>query len=561
MKRHRTSHFIWFALAVGWFSVGCAGVRGSVPALMAFLRPPMGWGSWNSFSDTVDSNIIVAQAHAMVSTGLRAAGYRVVLMDEGWWLGKRNAKGEIIVDRRQWPALKPGERPGDMRNIVRFLHARRIKAGTYTDAGPFGCSYTGADIGPHRPNTGSLGHYRQDMLRFVQQGFDYIKVDWCGAYSKHLDPATQYAQIARALERARAKTGRLPFLSICEWGKQSPWTWAPGIGDLPGVIWRTGGDICAPIVDVPAEAGRRVGLKNVLRNFDAGIHPQGQHTGYYNDLDMMIVGMRGMSLTDDRVQMSLWAISGAPMILGADLTKLTKPELAILTNESAVAIDQDPMGVQCINIAPQSPGLQAWAKPMPQPGEVAVVLLNRTAHPATIAVLWRQIGLRSRADTTVADVWSGRNLGHHRKGIRARVRAHDVRMFIISGTPGPLLSYRPSPEPAHQSVRQLMASVCSGIYNRADSIVFSGIDANRKSIYIEIRYRNVSRFPIVARLNVDDHYSTRVQFPPTAEASGGVGMVPLEVDFNQSGGHNTLRLTTPAMNRMLVPQSVKAFGW
>jgi hypothetical protein len=561
MKRHRTWHFIWFALAVGWLPVGCCSARGGVPALMAFTPPPMGWGSWNSFADTVDSNIIVTQAHAMVSTGLRAAGYRVMLMDEGWWLGKRNAKGEIIVDRRQWPALKRGERPGDMRNIVRFLHALGLKAGIYTDAGPFGCGDTGPDIGPRRPNTGSLGHYRQDMLRFVQQGFDYIKVDWCGGYRQHLDPATQYAQIARALERADAKTGRLPFFSICDWGKQSPWTWAPGIGDLPGVMWRTGFDICAPIVDVPAEAGRRVGLQNVLRNFDAGIHPQGQHTGYYNDLDMMIVGMRGMSLADDRVQMSLWAISGAPMILGADLTKLSKPELAILTNRSAVAINQDPMGVQCINVAQPSPGLQVWAKPMPQPGEVAVVLLNRTVHPATIALSWRQIGLRSRAETSVKDVWLGRNLGHHRNGISARVRAHDVRMFIISGTPEHMLNYHPEPRSAKQNSRQLMASVCSGIYSLANTVVFNGIDANRKSTYIEIQYRNISRFPIVARLNVDDRYSTRVQFPPTTKAPGGVGMVPLEVTFNRSGGHNTLRLSSPAMHRVLMPQTVTVFGW
>ncbi len=561
MKRHRILHYIWLALAFGWLSVGCCSVRGGVPAVMAFTRPPMGWGSWNSFSDTVDSNIIVAQARAMVSTGLRAAGFRVILMDEGWWLGNRNAKGEIIVDHRQWPALKRGEQPGDMRNIVRFLHALRLKAGIYTDAGPFGCGNTGPDIGPHRPNTGSLGHYRQDMLRFVQQGFDYIKVDWCGGYSKHLDPATQYAQIARALERAGAKTGRLPFFSICEWGKQSPWTWAAGIGDLPGVIWRTGGDICAPIVDVPAEAGRHVGLQNVLRNFDAGMHPQGQHTGYYNDLDMMIVGMRGMSLTDDRVQMSLWAISGAPMILGADLTKLSKPELAILTNRSAVAIDQDPMGLQCINVAQPSPGLQVWAKPMPQPGEVAVVLLNRTLHPATISFSQRRIGLRSLAKAAVKDVWSGRNIGHQRDEISARVRAHDVRMFIISGTPERMLTYHSAPRSADQTDRQLMASVCSGIYRSANTVVFDGIGANRKSTYIEIRYRNISRFPIVARLNVDDRYSTRVQFPPTTGAPGGVGMVPLEVAFNRSGGHNTLRLSSPAMHRALMPQTVTVFGW
>ena len=263
--------------------------------LMRFPLPPMGWGSWNSFSNTIDSKIVVSQAHAIISTGMLAAGYKYMLMDEGWWIGKRDSKGNIIVDPRQWPALRPGEKPGDMRNIVRFLHRLGLKAGIYTDAGPFGCSFPYPDIGPHRPGTGSLGHYDQDMLRFAQQGFDYIKVDWCGGNAGNLDPATQYTQIGRAVERARAVTGHSLFFSICEWGNQSPWTWAPGIADMHGVMWRTGGDISWPIVDVPSEAGRRVSLQNVLNNFSAGIHPEAQHTGYYNDLDMMIVGMRGRS--------------------------------------------------------------------------------------------------------------------------------------------------------------------------------------------------------------------------------------------------------------------------
>jgi hypothetical protein len=521
----------------------------------------MGWGSWNSFSNTVDSKIIVSQARALVSTGLRAAGYRVVLMDEGWWLGKRNAKGQMVVDPKQWPALKPGERPGDMRNIVQFLHGLRLKAGIYTDAGPFGCSYTGADIGPHRPDTGSLGHYRQDMLRFAQQGFDYIKVDWCGGYSKNLDPATQYAQIARALERARAKTGRLLFFSICEWGEQSPWTWASGIGDLPGVIWRAEGDICAPIVDVPAEANRRVGLQNVLRNFDAGIHPLGQHTGYYNDLDMMIVGMRGMSLTDDRVHMSLWAISGAPMILGADLTKLTKPELAILTNPDAVAIDQDPMGVQCIQIAQPSPGLQVWAKPMPQPGEVAVVLLNRTPHPAPIAFSWREVGLRSRAEAAVKDVWSGRNLGRHRRGVSLHVGARNVRMLLVTGAEVKPVTYLPARRGGAATPNERIAAECSGIYDPACATVFRGIAAHGRAAYIEVDYRNPSRYPMVARLSVDDSYSTRVQFPPTVHTPTGVGMVPVEVRFNRLGKRNTLRFSSPCVNLILDIRAVRVLPW
>ncbi len=529
--------------------------------LMRFPLPPMGWGSWNSFSNTIDSKIVVSQAHAIISTGMLAAGYKYMLMDEGWWIGKRDSKGNIIVDPRQWPALRPGEKPGDMRNIVRFLHRLGLKAGIYTDAGPFGCSFPYPDIGPHRPGTGSLGHYDQDMLRFAQQGFDYIKVDWCGGNARNLDPATQYTQIGRALERARAVTGHSLFFSICEWGNQSPWTWAPGIADMHGVMWRTGGDISWPIVDVPSEAGRRVSLQNVLNNFSAGIHPEAQHTGYYNDLDMMIVGMRGMSLSDDRVHMSLWAISGAPLIVGADLTKLTKAQAAVLTNRDAVAIDQDPMGVQCIQVGRGAPGLQVWAKPMAGAGVRAVVLLNRTPHAAPIIVRWSGIGLRSQTRAFVKNVWSPRNSGMHTAAFTATVPAHDADLLIVSGKAAAPLTYRSRVAPPVNDLRQSLAARCSGIYDAADHAVFRGISASRPSTYIEIQYKNTGPHAIVARLAVNGQYVTRVQFPSTTAAPGGIGMVPLEVRFGNPGGTNELRFASPCMNALLNIRSVTVLPW
>src|SRR5580698_11156926 len=89
-----------------------SGVRsqaaGDVPAPL----PPMGWSSWNSFSNTVDSQVIMEQAKALATSGLQERGYRYVNIDEGWWLGERDKAGNIVVDSRQWPALTPEERAG-----------------------------------------------------------------------------------------------------------------------------------------------------------------------------------------------------------------------------------------------------------------------------------------------------------------------------------------------------------------------------------------------------------------------------------------------------------------
>ncbi len=347
--------------------------------------PPMGWSSWNSFSNTVDSQIVMDQARAMASNGMHKAGYQYINIDEGWWLGRRNADGSFVIDEKAWPAIAEGEKPGDMANIVRFIHKLGLKAGIYTDAGKDGCSLY-PDLGWMYFNTGSEGHYEQDFLQFARWGFDYVKVDWCGGDRENLDPAVQYAQIAHAIARAEKITGHSLYFSLCEWGKNSPWTWAPHVGGVGADVWRTSGDIVAPIVASGKYAGRKASFVNMLSNFDQGIHPEAEHTGFYNDPDMMVIGMPGLTDVQNRVHMSLWAISGAPLLVGADLTRLSPETLSMLTNSEAVAIDQDGLGLQAVKVSEPAKGLEVWAKPLATPGARAVLLLNRNAEAASIAV-------------------------------------------------------------------------------------------------------------------------------------------------------------------------------
>jgi Alpha galactosidase A len=308
----------------------------------------MGWNSWNSFANIVNSQIVQQQAKALASNGMKEAGYEYVVIDEGWWLGERDAAGNIIVNLKQWPAIKPGQKDGDMANIADYIHSLGLKAGIYTDAGRDGCSMY-PDSGPKYMNTGSEGHYEQDFLQFSKWGFDYVKVDWCGGAKEKRSGAVQYARVARAIRRAEAITGRELFLSICEWGSQNPWFWAPGIAAIESTIWRTGGDIIPPVVESlhdPEHTKRVITLKNVLDSFEAGMHPEAQHTGYYNDLDMMVMGMRGMTDAMDRIHMGLWAISSAPLMVGSDLTRLSAATLSLLKNREALAIHNDAYGLQ-----------------------------------------------------------------------------------------------------------------------------------------------------------------------------------------------------------------------
>lgn len=497
----------------------------------SIAQPPMGWSSWNSFSNTVDSDVVMRQTRALVASGMKQAGYQYINIDEGWWLGARDHDGNILVSAKQWPALQPGEQDGDMSNIVRFVHRAGLKAGIYTDAGEAGCGFYGPDIGPPMPHTGSEGHYDQDFLQFAQWGFDYVKVDWCGGSKENLDPAVQYAEIARSIHRAEKITGHRLYFSICNWGNNSPWTWAPGIGGVDANIWRTSGDIVAPIVIGGPNADRKATLAGVLKNFDEGIHPSAQHTGFYNDPDMMMVGMPGLSEVENRLHMTLWAMSGAPLLVGADLTKLNQATIEILTNRDVLAVDQDALGLQAIKVAEPHPGLQVWSKPLAEPGQHAVMLLNRSNTPAQISVDWKQIGLRESSPAVIKELWSGKELGSYSSSFAATVPANDALLLTIGGTNAKPDTYEAS------------GSSDRGAALNGESAVLFKTAPIKTPTFVQIHYLNPGKSPFIAQLRVDGQMPTNILFPPTGDRNQ-IGTISIEVESAQEKPQTTFSFSS-----------------
>ncbi|MEV6237554.1 ricin-type beta-trefoil lectin domain protein [Lentzea sp. NPDC051838] len=403
-------------------AVACGTVTavGESPALaapvtrnqIAVPAAPMGWASWNTFFENIDHNVIKSQADALVSKGLASAGYEYVNIDSGWWKGTRDAAGNITVDQAQWP--------GGMKAIADYIHSKGLKAGIYTDAGRNGCGYYFPTPGPPHAGTGSEGHYEQDMLQFSKWGFDYVKVDWCGADVEKLDAPSTYQALSDAVTKASAATGRDLVLSICEWGKNDPWNWAPGMAPL----WRTGTDIIfaheTPSIDM------------VYENFDKNQRPTAQHTGYYNDPDMMMIGMPGLSPKASRVHMSLWAVGGSPMLLGNDLTKMDDATISVLTNREVVAVGQDPRGLPAVEVAEDVRGQQVYAKVLSGNGHRAVALLNRTSSSATMTLRLADLGLSGRM-AAVRNLWTGATSSITTGSHSVTVPAGDVVMLSVTG--------------------------------------------------------------------------------------------------------------------------------
>lgn len=490
------------------------------------LTPPMGWSSWNAHFANIDVSIIESAANAVVSSGMKAAGYQYINTDEGWWSGARDANGNITVDQARWP--------GGMQALATYIHSKGLKAGIYTDAGANGCGGS---------NQGSYGHYDQDMLQFEQWGFDYVKVDWCGGRELGLDQATQYGQVRDAIAKATAQTGHPMGFSICGWGLSDPWMWGPTTGN----IWRTSTDISG--------SQNSVSWNGILKNFDsATLHANAQAVGSYNDPDMMEVGVPGISDTESQSHFSLWAIAGAPLLAGNDITTMSATTQATLTNSEVIAVDQDPLDLQGIKVSEPTPGLQTWSKVLNTAGQRAIALFNRTGSATNITVNWSDIGLAA-GSAQVRDLWAHSNLGSFNDGYTTQVPSHGVTMLKISGTEATQTVYEAESTANTLSNGAVIrsCSACSGgqdvgnIGNGSGNngtLQFNAIAANLSGPQvITIYYINADSTARTATMSVNGGTTSTVNFPSTGGSWSNpvVGSVKLTVNLNPR--NNTIKFS------------------
>jgi alpha-galactosidase len=349
--------------------------------------PPMGWNSWNHFACDVNEQTIRETADAMVSSGMRDAGYRYVVIDDCWQVSRDNA-GTLVADPQRFPH--------GIKALADYVHSKGLLFGIYTDAGTNTCQ--------GRP--GTLGHEVQDARTFAAWGVDYVKEDWC--HARGLDAPTQYRKFRDALTH----TGRPIVLSLCEWGYNQPWDWAPKIGQL----WRTTDDI-----------EDRWG--SMLSNLDQSAqHAAVAGPGHWNDPDMLEVGNGGMTDDEYRAHFSLWAVMAAPLIAGNDLRSMSDATRAILTNHEVIAVDQDTLGAQGMLVSEGPPDLQVWAKPL-RDGSRAILLFNRSDTSAKITASFHRAGLYGDS-ATVHDLWSHQDLGTFGGSFATTVAPHGVVMIV-----------------------------------------------------------------------------------------------------------------------------------
>ena len=386
----------------------------SAPSQIA-QTPPMGWNSWNYFHHDVNDQVVRQAADALVSTGMKDAGYVYVNIDDTWE-GDRDADG----------VLRANSKFPDMKALADYVHSKGLKLGIYSSPGPQTCARF----------AGSLDHETQDAQLYASWGIDYLKYDLCTFRTAVMtaqapdDKAAQMRLMIAAydkMDKALKATGRPIVYSLCQYGWDAVWEWGPQVG---ANLWRTTGDIQPNWQSIYSILNEQAGLAKY-----AG-------PGHWNDPDMLEVGnamqvgsgdrthLVPLTLAENRTHFSMWAMLAAPLLAGNDLPHMTPEVLAILTNRDVIGIDQDRLGREATR-AYSDGEVDVWTRHLAG-GAMAVAVVNAGAdrystHPFHLSLA--KLGLHG--EQKGKDLWAGKEITLT-DNMPIEIASHDILLVRIA---------------------------------------------------------------------------------------------------------------------------------
>lgn len=387
------------------------------------LTPQMGWNSWYTHYARVTDQVVREAADAMVSSGMADFGYEFVSIDDCWARRADSPNPRHRGEPRDASgAILPNADFPDMKALTDYIHAKGLKAGTYTSPGPLTCG----------GYTGSWQHEEQDARTIAGWGFDLLKYDLC-SYRKTPGVKTPEDDQApyRKMGPIVAGEPRDIVLNLCQYGRAEVWKWG---GEVGGQSWRTTGDLgLAKDSDLP-------GFYSIA--FQNAEHWEYAGPGRWNDPDYILIGVIGnarawqagrppervnLTANEQYSYMSLWSLMASPLFFGGDMSRLDPFTLNVLCNAEVIDVNQDLLGKQA-RIVRKSKDEFVLAKPL-EDGSVAVGLFNLTREPRDIACTLQELGAANRA--SVRDVWRQKDDGSAVRELRRAVGAHGVALLRL----------------------------------------------------------------------------------------------------------------------------------
>ena len=367
--------------------------------------PPMGWNSWNTFTENINEDLIKETVDSMKKQGLLEAGYEYVVIDDCWSLKERDDKGRLVAD--------PEKFPHGIKALSDYVHEKGFKFGMYSCCGTRTCA----------EYPGSFEHEYEDACQFAQWGVDYLKYDNCFK-PQNQDGRTLYRRMGIAL----ANSGRDIVFSACQWGTDSVHDWIRSSG---AHLFRSTMDI-----NDSWESIKEIALSQLNKQAFSGPY-------CHNDMDMLVVGMYGKGgneyisaggCTDEEYQthFSLWAMMNSPLMIGCDVRELTEQTKKILLNQDLIVINQD---IECrapfqLNCESNSPDAFTLVKFLSN-GDIAIGMFNMGDVPAMVAVDFWDIGLTVSAGKCLEffDCIEHKDLGKKKEMFLDKVAAHGSKVY------------------------------------------------------------------------------------------------------------------------------------
>lgn len=383
------------------------------------LTPPMGWNDWAHYQCGFTADDILANAQALVKSGLSSHGYNTVTIDDCWMQKARDSAGNLQVDPKRFPR--------GMKAVADAVHGLGLRFGIYEDAGYLTC---GGFAGSGVPKGGGKDHFLQDARLFASWGVDYLKLDGCNVYVPPGETQEAAYRQAYAAQAAALKEVGRPIVfseSAPAYFQGSPeWYdvlgWVGGYGQL----WREGTDVKVFHPKKP-DASR---FDSILWNYAYNLPlARWQKPGNWNDADFIIAGDSGTTAAESRTQLALWAMMSAPLILSSDLRKLDSSSIAILSNPSVLAIDQDPLG-QSASLIRRTPTVDILFKRL-KSGEFATAVSNHGADTARVELHPSDLGFSGSDGCRLEfeNLWNSKR--QSTAPIQAEVEAHDTEIWRV----------------------------------------------------------------------------------------------------------------------------------
>ncbi len=158
---------------------------------------------------------------------------------------------------------------------------------------------------------------------------------------------SSYAALLEGFKKADPENGII--FSICEWGKTQPQSWGYKVGDswriLNDITFRVGADgdpghgtwTDGYTPSVTSQYNKAV-IMDEFAGLDKG----------WNDPDMLMVGMNGLTETMYKTHMTMWCMMNSPLMLGLDLRRVKKGDnlWKLIANEDMIGLNQDVLGIQ-----------------------------------------------------------------------------------------------------------------------------------------------------------------------------------------------------------------------